>query len=385
MRLHLAAALVLFFLLTLATAATCQAQETNDGTQNLPPYGGFAEGQFDTVSLQNGNLHLHIPVGTWQQRGGKKISMALEWDSPEVNRMTTMTTKNGERYYFTTFPSGAGGHLSSVSNGLSYSAQSGAVAESCPGEPGTYYAYPSWVVFDPEGVQHPADVYTNSCPSDNASQVLVGPTEDGSGIMINVGANPMLTLKDGTQLPMTCSSNNDATICSARSTEDTNGNQTASPIGGTVTDTMDRTLWTITGGGTYTIYTVTDSNDNPQTYRVDYTTISVVTNFCGTLNNPPYHTCSEPDAPMTVPSKLTLPNGATYIFSWNTNTFGQLASITLPTGGSISYTYTQGCTMGPLLGYYTSTTVSYACRGVVASRTTTVNAVNSTWTYTPAG
>jgi RHS repeat-associated protein len=355
-----------------------------DGNQNLPPYGGFSTGDLDTVSLQNGNLHLHIPIGSWKQRGGRTVWLALEWDSPVVTRQTTMTTKNGERYYFTSWGGGPGtpGTLNPVSNGFGWSASAVAVSAPCPGEPSDYYTYPGWVVTDPEGVQHQVDVSTTLCPYYGGGGPFVGPTEDGSGVMVNVGQNPMITLKDGTQIPLTCSGLV-VVVCTPQSSEDTNGNLVTSNGAVITADTVKRTPWTVTNGSGYTIYTVTDSNGNAQNYRVDTTTITPVTNFCGSLHNPPYWVCSEPDAPMQVPSKITLPNGATYQFAWNNNTFGQLASITLPTGGVIGYTYNQSCIAGPLLGYYTILTVSYACRAQVATRTETVNGVNSTWTYTP--
>ncbi len=46
------------------------AQLLYEGNQSLPPWGGFAGSGFDTVSLQNGNLLLRIPVASYKQRGG---------------------------------------------------------------------------------------------------------------------------------------------------------------------------------------------------------------------------------------------------------------------------------------------------------------------------
>lgn len=390
-----------FTALALASAPSSRGQTLFDGNQNLPPYGGFSGGQFDTVSLQNGNLHLHIPVGSWTQRGGKTIWVAFEWDSPVAVRQTTRTTQNGEDYYFTRFNE-TRGIFQLASNGFSWSASSPAQTLNCPPRVGgTYNIFPSWVVTDPEGVQHPADVLSGqpgSCT--NTAQVLSGPTEDGSGLMLNIGASPMLTLKDGTQIPLTCAgygTGGAECIDSTGVIEDTNGNLTTQS-GQIETDTLERTLWTITPGPittlttpdgvqmpnqqAYTLFTVTDSSGQPRTYRVDWNAFDVITNFCGSLNNPPYHSCGEPDAPLVLPSKLTLPNGSTYQFSWNENTFGQLGSIILPTGATISYTYNQSCLAGPLLGYYTIENVAYSCLAMVTSRTVALNGTNSTWTYT---
>jgi hypothetical protein len=38
------------------------AQELYDGNQNLPPFGSFSGSDFDVVALQNGNLHIKIPL-----------------------------------------------------------------------------------------------------------------------------------------------------------------------------------------------------------------------------------------------------------------------------------------------------------------------------------
>ena len=242
--------------------------------------------------------------------------------------------------------------------------------------------YLSWVVLDPKGVQHPVDLHTYQtiCPG-FPQAVTEGPTTDGSGTIVNVGSNPMLTLKDGTQIPLSGSDY----VFSAVSMEDTNGNMYTS------LDTLGRTIATVTSGSGYTTYTVHDSAGNPQDYRIDYTTISEVTSFCGTLNNPPYYTCNEPDNPsFTVPSKITLPNGTTYQFSWNNNTPGELSSITLPTGGSISYAYVSSpntCLRPNLVpgGSQNPTTTPYTCRAEVTSRTQTVNGVGSTWSYSSVG
>lgn len=379
-----------------ALACSCACQTLFDGNQNLPPYGGFSGGQFDTVSLQNGNLHLHIPVGSWKQRGGKTIWMALEWDSLMYTRQTITITKNGQQDFQTIFHGpGTTGTLFAASNGFTWSASSAAVSQTCPGEPTNENVYPAWVVTDPENVQHPADVQTAQCPNDAGMQVLTGPTEDGTGVMLNLGSSPMITLKDGTQIPLTCTfAGDEECVASPGTIEDTNGNLVSD--GSTMVDTLDRTLWTQTQGpsttlatpkGTqlnsaaYTLYTITDSSGQARNYRIDYTAIDISSSFCGGLNNPPHHSCTEPNAPLVVPSKLTLPNGSTYQFSWIDSTFGQLGSITLPTGGTITYTYTQSCIAAPLLGYYTVQNVTYACRAIVASRTTSLNGVNSMWTY----
>jgi RHS repeat-associated protein len=362
-----------------------RAQVVYDGNQTLPPYGGFSGGQFDIVSLQNGNLHLHIPVGSWQQRGGKTLSLALVSDSAMWTGQTTVTVQNGTQYFFTHFTQSILPALSAVSNLGNWSLVSSISSESCPGV-GTVNLYDTFALTDPTGVQHPVDIATSACPTGPLQ--TQGPTQDGSGMMVNIGTSPMLTLKDGTRIPLQGSRFAFFSV----SQEDTNGNL----IG--TTDTLGRTPWTTTEGPVTTLITplgaqiqtpayqmvaVTDSSGNAQSYRIDYTAIDVVTTFCGTSNNPPYHRCTEPSTTYVVPSKVTLPSGAVYQFSWINSTPAELGSIALPTGGLITYGYTSGCLSAPPM-----TGVVYpptSCRAEVASRTVTVSGTNSKWTYSSPG
>ncbi|HEV2194465.1 MAG TPA: hypothetical protein VGR55_02735 [Candidatus Acidoferrum sp.] len=74
----------------LLTSSCALAQLLYDGNNNLPPFGGFSGSDFDTVSLQNGNLHLHIPLGFWKQRGGRTFSYYFIYDTPTWIRNTTI-------------------------------------------------------------------------------------------------------------------------------------------------------------------------------------------------------------------------------------------------------------------------------------------------------
>src|SRR6266849_3717268 len=56
-------------------------QQLYDGNQNLPPFGSFHGSDFDIVSLQNGNLHIRIPILTVPQRG-KDLSWSFTYDTP---------------------------------------------------------------------------------------------------------------------------------------------------------------------------------------------------------------------------------------------------------------------------------------------------------------
>ena len=80
--LHHPARLIILFLLFATFPLSSRAQAVSDGNQNLPAFGSFSGSDFDIVSLQNGNLHLHIPLGSWTQRGGKTASPFFTYDTP---------------------------------------------------------------------------------------------------------------------------------------------------------------------------------------------------------------------------------------------------------------------------------------------------------------
>jgi hypothetical protein len=120
-------------------------------------------------------------------------------------------------------------------------------------------------VRDPEGTKHPLDLYVETCGG--VTPITKSATMDGTGIVVDIGANPpLLTLKDGTQITLSRSS--DYLYVSGTAQEDPNGNLLSLS-----TDTMGRNLVTTTQGSGYTLYSVTDSNGATQTYRIDWTGI----------------------------------------------------------------------------------------------------------------
>jgi RHS repeat-associated protein len=373
--LHHPARLIILFLLFATFPLSSRAQAVSDGNQNLPAFGSFSGSDFDIVSLQNGNLHLHIPLGSWTQRGGKTASLFFTYDTPSWTRQTTITTVNRQRVYMTQVNPGSGG-WAFVGNVGGWGLQSPISTGTCPGTHQQDNLYNQWILTDPEGTKHPLDLQTSGdgCLGNGTKS----PTMDGSGIIADIGTNPMVTLKDGTQIPMTKFT--PYVFGSSGTREDTNGNLITS----SVTDTLNRTLVTNTSGSGYNLYTVHDSNGNSQVYRIDWATPNIVTNFCGSLENPPIFICSENGGNFTLPAKLTLPDGQFYTFNWNNGTSGELASVILPTGATISYSYfddSTTCSHGPLLFGQNSTTAPYNCSAHVLSRTVTVNGVPSTWTY----
>src|SRR5262249_35843978 len=78
-RLRLLAAL----LVLLAVPATMRAQYTDDRRHTgQPSFGSFHGSDFETVLLQNGNLHVDIPVLSLPMRQGKAFTWKYIYDAP---------------------------------------------------------------------------------------------------------------------------------------------------------------------------------------------------------------------------------------------------------------------------------------------------------------
>ncbi len=357
-----------FFLsfLSLVFPIRSTAQQVSDGNQNLPPFGGFSGSDFDTVSLQNGNVHIHIPILSVKQRHGT-VARAFVYDTPSFTLTKTVTVVLGHRYTQYTVDRNFllfGWHLANEGDSGSWGINPTNIQENCGS--GTVGALGFYTVIGPEGVKHPLHLHTGGC----LGAITTSPTFDGTGIMVDIGQTPnLITLKDGTQIHV------------GTQREDANGN-----IMTGATDDLGRTLFTVTNGPTttytsplgktasepaYTNWTVTDSNGNSQTYRLDYTLLDTQTSFCG---SPAASPCTNDTGGAFFPAKLTLPNAKFYQFNWVNASAAELQSIVLPTGASISYTYANLC-VGSL------STGSQDCRRGVQSRTVTQNGVSSTWNY----
>jgi RHS repeat-associated protein len=142
-----------------------------------------------------------------------------------------------------------------------------------------------------------------------------------------------------------------------------------------LTDTLGQSVTASGNGSTQPItYTYTSAAGSQVTATVNYTPVTIQTNFgCpGVAEAGPYADY--------LPGSLALPDGTSYNFTYEVTpgdihtphyVTGRLASVTLPTGGTISYTYTGGnsgviCADGSPAGL---------------TRTTP----DGTWTYTRSG
>jgi hypothetical protein len=378
---------------TVIFAAPASAQLATSEEKGLPPNGVFSGGDVDAVNIQNGNLHIAIPLETSAQRGGATIKWQLVYDTPAwIKRWVpyNCTHCNPSGYYYIEQNSNvvSGWRLTSS---LDYSVgftDSGVI--NCQTSNVGYQQETNWVVYDPQGTQHPLPLRGEIGPYSCLGKTLRGPTLDGSG-MVYDAQTYTLYLKDGTQINV----NNSYQFTPTQTdnlpflVRDKNGN-TITPN----SDTLGRSFLATTNGPTggfttplgntisgiqYVTYTTRDSNGNPSVFRVDYQAIDVLSDICANTPALGVANCTDGGSPQIVPSKLTLPNGKAYVFTYNNNTPGELSRLDLPTGGSIAYTYGDLYQMkaNPQQGSH----ANYVGSPAVISRAVTVGGQTNTWSY----
>jgi len=328
-----------------APSARAQTYLQNIGiptfTTQLPVENGF-------INAANGNLHLEIPLASYPQRGGHQFKVSLMYDSAIWQQVAGYSSG----WQPTNVPT-AGGSRSLGGWRLVTSADTGTVSS---GE--TYSGYCAaeddylWVTYSPfiwtapDGTQHSFPISTvapnypgvcgnSGTPTGNAH------ASDGSGYAMYVWnyTNAIVYAPDGTIVY------NDG---SSWTPIDTNGNYytlqaPAASMGGyqittgNPSDTLGKTPVTTGVSGNQIYFDVWTPSGNLSRYTATTESINVYTNFA-------VPGWSEYSIPITVIQSLQLPDGTNYSFAYDSGTtpgyYGLLRSMTLPTGGTANYNFT---------------------------------------------
>src|SRR5208337_212158 len=305
----------------------------------VPPFGSFSGGP-DIVNNANLNVHIQIPVVNKAGRG-IPFSYTITFDSSVW------------------YPSG-GVWLPVASWGWGNATQQGGTGYvvdkwtqgSCrtgPRNPLQYYdIYSQWRYYDAFGAIHPFSLTL----SDASIETTCTGQPPYSGTA---------TTSDGTGYKLSADAGGDATIYArsglilsppfagpgASSMTDTNGNL----LDGTTTsftDTLNTTAVSIAGSGTPsspTTFTYTAASGNQATVTMNYTPYTVQTDFgCSGITE--YGATSQ-----NLVSSIALPDTTTYTITYEVTpgdshnphyVTGRIASLQLPTGGTISYAYSGG-------------------------------------------
>jgi hypothetical protein len=183
-----------------------------------------------------------------------------------------------------------------------------------------------------------------------SSQSGTATATDGSGFTLSANtanlAATTVTSRSGTVYsPPLQSTSGSGTVT------DSNGNRVSTSFDGTATTTFTDTLGQSAliiqaptpSPSAPTTYTYTNPSGGSSSVQVNYTNHLVRTNFgCSCVSD--YGTNGTTTANLV--SSVALPDGTSYTFTYETTPdypgyrTGRIASVTLPTGGTISYSYT---------------------------------------------
>lgn len=326
--------LLTFIYLVSLTGARAQAQT---GT---PPFGSFAGGP-DVIDLANLNVHLDVPMIHKGGRGGLNFNYNMSYDTsvwfPTTSGSTT-TWSPVLNWGWRSATEAVVGYLSYLEIPICSTS-----------------VFLDWAYHDTQGVVHPFNLRVGNpapdCPR-SPPPSATATTTDGSGYMLtafatSTGVSASLTSRSGDiiQAPFIGS-----TI--SPSVTDSNGNEITVNSSGVFTDTLGSVALTVAGAGTPSspmTFTYTAASGMNAAFTMSFKTYSVKTNFgCNGITE--YAATSK-----SLVDRITLPDNSFYQFTYEATpgssgtVTGRLVSVTLPTGATISYTYT-GTNNGILCG-----------------------------------
>lgn len=328
-------------ILLLAFFQTGLAQTNPNLETGLKPFGSYDDAAFDTVSLTNGNLILHIPIFDYPQRGNLKAQFAL--------------TYNGKGWK--AFMDCVGTSCISVWDGINVAAVG---LQLDGGEVGDIF---SNVKLPSRTIQ----VYT-AITSDGGTHQLAATSHggyesiDGSGIFFNPNGNGVLFDRNGSGF-------NQNLLW-----QDTNGNYLTSYLGTQTTapsphiDTLGRSLpavtaddgsgsaGCVTGSGflpivSTTIVGIMGPNGTQDLIKTCLVNVSVQTAFNAYDydSNGDQIKIQERSGSFDLVQSIILYNGSSWAsspqwsFQYSPNSdgsnYGDLTQVTLPTGGTIKYAW----------------------------------------------
>jgi len=367
--------LILMAAVSFMPAVTAQVQT------GAPTFGSFAGGP-DVIDLANLNVHEAIPVLHKAGRGSG-FSYDLVYDNSvwyPVGVSGSQTWQPVSNWGWAVQTQVPTGYLSYATTQIKVTCTSqGHVYKTYNLNQYTYKTY-----YDKFGVGHTVNAtvsqplqqgFTGCTPTSVPPETATVNANDDSGLKFTVTDNPSATVLTSTGTIIFPPLNQPT---GSGSYTDRNGNVISVSSGGVFTDTLGTTALTVSGAGTVaspTKFTYTPPSGVSVFYQANYTNYTVATNF-GVSGIGEYK--SSGAVPLI--TSIVLPDNSQYTFvyeatpgsctpySGTTCTTARLTSISLPTGGTISYAYSfAGC----------ATTIFKDGSAACLSRT----APDGTWTY----
>ena len=307
-----------------------------------PPLGSFGGGP-DIINLANLNSHITIPVLHKPGRGGFDFNYNLGYDTSvwyPVGSSGSQSWQPTANWGWTSSTTAVAGQ---ITYGFTFAGICPYVVNQIVLYHGHTYYYTNWIFYDDLGTPHAfvgttQESYTDGSCTPPPPTSLNVPTTDGSGYYLQAtGSSGSVYNSKGTLIgpPINAFAGPGTLI-------DRNGNVISIDNSGNITDTLGVVALVDAGSGTPSspiTFTYTAPNGQPVAYTIKYTAYTVQTAFgCSGISE--YGPTSN-----NLISEIDLPDGSKYSFAYEhtpgvpANFTGRLASITLPTGGVISYTY----------------------------------------------
>lgn len=323
-------------IVTFLFAATCAAGQDYLYATGSPSFSTAFPVENGFINIGNGNLHFEIPMGSFKQRGNHiGVSLALEYDS-----RIWKIVQSGSSYSWqpTNVPNSIAGWRF-VSGG-----ESGSLSQKWLSTMSSYCATPqggdgyqnivtyvyTWI--EPNGTRHDLNAMNvhedSNCtdPYTNDFRIVPGSAIDASGYRLGDDGtgNEVVWDKNGLQVYPTV--------------RDADGNTLSKDANGNIVDTAGRTLATKTVSGNKIYYDVLKPGGGRARYTLTTSTGPVRTVFGQSA-------VAEFSGTLTFVDSVELPDGTIYSFTYDRGYFGsgyygELMGITLPTGGTVNYGYT---------------------------------------------
>jgi RHS repeat-associated protein len=287
------------------------------------------------INVNNGEIHIEIPLAQNTQRGKEQLNERLVYDS----RIWKIVSNGNYVWEPTNVPNSMGGWQLSAGftdppTYSSYYSEYGSCGEGQETLPTQEY-FGSFAWTDPQGTNHKfgtgfyQSLPLQPCAPNQTPSSGSGYTLDGSGYYMTMTYDPSF---DGVDTVVYDKQGNQVYPL----LQDPNGNYMTSDSSGNLVDTLGRTpLETSTSGNkiTYSVLTYGGTRVN---YVITTETINYNTNFG-------QEAVGEGIGSFTAIQSIQLPDGSMYSFGYDSGTtagnYGELTSITLPSGGTIQYTY----------------------------------------------
>ncbi|MGA2654123.1 MAG: hypothetical protein ABSF28_26680, partial [Terracidiphilus sp.] len=318
------------------------------------------------VNLANGALHLEIPIVNYAQRGNVQLAATLVYDSNIWKANFDEATDYSLWEANAVSPAGGstyGGWFVSYAPTNQSITQLQEVSFYCAnnGESGNVFTGVSWI--DQHGTMHSFIATTivggggvTSCTGTDGNNYTMNYSAsayatDGSGYYANVSwtdasTQEAVNIYDRSGSLVASNNFNNPSIQAFGGIGltsgpllpvDRNGNY---PVyaNSTVQDALNRTLLTDsgviteTGVGTVEYLDVPVAGGGTQRYTINYEVIPVQTSFGVSY-------VQDVSGNLEVISSVVLPDGSSYQFGYENNSYGELNSMTLPHGGAVSFNY----------------------------------------------